>query len=190
MTPTELNSELRSLIDSRLEAVDGVLVRAQVSWPERRSIVGELETQIYELVSRRGALPGEEDIEAVLASLDPPEAYIPEELRDRMADVPTGENGPRWRSTPRRIRQLAGRVVPGAVCVAVLVVANGVVLLIIVGTNGVIPWLVTLGGLAWLNYAGVRWYWAWSASRKGNLFNELRYSLGQWLMPDREPQST
>ena len=192
MTSTELNSELRTLIDARLEAVDGMLLRAQVSWCERRSIVGEVETQIYELLSRRSALPVEEDVQVVLASLDPPEAYIPDELRDRMADPPTGATPPRWQSQqlPRRIQELVARIAPGAVCAAALVVANGVVLVIIYSTNGVIPWLVTLGGMAWLNYVGVRWFRARSATRQGNLFNELRYSLGKWLMPKSEAQGT
>ena len=39
----------------------------------------------------------------------------------------------------------------------------GVVLVIIYSTNGVIPWLVTLGGMAWLNYVGVRRFRVWSA---------------------------
>ena len=192
MTPTELNSELRMLIDARLEAVDGILLRAQIGWSERRSIVGELETQIYELLSRRSALPAEEDVQAVLATLDPPESYISDELRDRMADAPAGTTPPQWqvRQLPGRIQELVARIAPGAVCAAALVVANGVVLVIIYSTNGVIPWLVTLGGMGWLNYVGVRQFRAWSVTRQGNLFNDLRYSLGRWLMPKSEAQTT
>jgi len=192
MTPTELNSDLRILIDARLEAVDGFLLHAQVGWSERRSIVGEVETQIYELLSRRSSLPGEEDVQAVLASVDPPEAYIPDELRDRMADAPTGTTPRQWQSRqlPRRIQELVAQMAPGAVCAAALVVANGVVLLIIASTDGVIPWLITLGGIAWLNGMVVRWYRTWSATQQGNPFNELRYSLSKWLMPKSKAEAT
>ena len=192
MTPTELNFELRTLIDARLEAVDGMLLSAQVGWSELRSIVGEMETQIYELLSQRSALPGDEDVRAVLASLDPPEAYIPDKLRDRMADAPTGATSPGWqrRQLPRRIQELVARITPGAVCATALVVTNGVVLVIIYSSHGVIPWLVTLGGIAWLNYVGVQRIREWSATQPGNLFNELRYSLGKWLMPKSEAQAT
>ena len=67
--------------------------------------------------------------------------------------------------------------------VAGLAVANGLVLALIVSSDGVVPWVVTLGGLAWLNYAGIRWYRAWSASRQGNVIDEMRYGLSAWLMP-------
>jgi hypothetical protein len=192
MTPTELNAELRILIDARLEAVDGILLRAQVGWSERRSIIGEVETQIYELLSRRSALPGEEDVQAVLASLDPPEAYIPDELRDQLADAPTAANRPQGQSRQlsHRVQELVAQVAPGAVCAAALVVANGVVLVIIKSTNGVIPWLITLGGIAWLNYVGFRWYRSWSATQQGNPFNDLRHSLSKWLMPKNEARAT
>ena len=184
MTPTELNSELRSLIDARLEAVDGILLRVDLGWSERRSIIGELETQIYELLSRRSAQPSEEDVQAILASLDPPEAYIPDELRDGTTD------SPRWQQVPGRIRELLARIVPGTVCAVAILVANGIVLMIIYSTNGVIPWLVTLGGMVWLNYKSVRWFHAWSGSRHGGLLNDLRNSLGKWLMTESKAAAT
>ena len=73
MTAAELNPELRKLIDARLDAIDRILVTAQVSWSERRSIVGEVETQIFELLARRGQIPALEDVLAVIESLDPPD---------------------------------------------------------------------------------------------------------------------
>ena len=65
MTAAELNPELRNLIDTRLEAIDRILLRAETGWSERRSIVDEVETQIYELLARRGPAPSEADVLAV-----------------------------------------------------------------------------------------------------------------------------
>jgi hypothetical protein len=188
MTAAELSPELRKLIDARLEAVDGVLTRAQIAWSERRSIVGEVETQIYELLSRRSPVPTREDVLAVLASLDPPESYIPEELRDEFA----ASREPRidWRALPERAVWLVVKLVPAAAGVAALVMVNGIVLLLIASSEGVIPWLVTLGGLAWLNYVGVRRFLAWSATRHGPILSDLRYSLAAWLMPKNGAAAT
>ena len=62
MTAAELNPELRNLIDARLEAIDRILLRAETGWSERRNIVDEVETQIYELLARRGPAPSEADV--------------------------------------------------------------------------------------------------------------------------------
>ena len=80
MTSADLHPELRRQIELRLESIDLVLAGAQVSWSERRSIVGEVETQIYELLARRGADPTHDDVMAVLNSLDPAESYA---MQDR-----------------------------------------------------------------------------------------------------------
>jgi hypothetical protein len=186
MTAAELNPELRNLIDTRLEAIDRILLRVETGWSERRSIVDEVETQIYELLARRGPAPSEADVLAVLGTLDPPEAYIPEELRERLGDAQSAAAPPprtEWRSMSPHAVRLLSRFVKGAVCVSVLVVANGLVLALIVASAGFVPWLITLGGLAWLNYAGIRWFRAWSATRQGRLLDEVRYSLSAWLMP-------
>lgn len=188
MTAAELQPELRNLIESRLEAVDRILAQAQVPWAERRSIVGEVETQIYELLARRTATPAADDVLAVLGTLDPAEAYIPEELRGRAAesaaaDFAAAPTRTDWRRLTERLAQQAARLARGAAWVVGLSVANGLVLALIVSSEGVVPWMVTLGGLAWLNYAGIRWYRAWSASRRGSVIDELRYGLSAWLMP-------
>jgi hypothetical protein len=184
MTAAELNPELRNLIDARLDAIDQALVRAQVPWSERRSIVGEVETQVFELLGRRGALPVLEDVLAVLASLDPPESYIPEELRgapaDAAAPAANPPRQPRWQLVPLRTVQRIGQ---WGLCAVALVILNGIVIAIIAASDGVVPWLVTLGVLAWLNYTGVRTFRTWSANHRGHLVDSLRYSLGAWLMP-------
>jgi hypothetical protein len=83
---TDLDAPLQGLIDARLDAIDRVLLRAGVSRGERCSIVEEVETQVYEILARRTeGEPARADVLAVLASLDPPEAYAPEGYRDRLA---------------------------------------------------------------------------------------------------------
>jgi hypothetical protein len=186
MTAAELNPELRNLIDARLEAIDRVLLHVETGWSERRSIVDEVETQIYELLARRSATPSEADVQAVLATLDPPEAYIPHELRERLGDAPSPSAPPpkpQWRRLSPSVVELLSRFVKRAVCASALVVANGLVVAFIVASDGVVPWLITLGGLAWLNYAGIRWFRTWSATRRGRLLDEVRCSLSTWLMP-------
>jgi hypothetical protein len=89
---TDLEAPLRAPIDDRLDAIDRVLLRAGVSRGERRSIVEEVENQVYELLARRAdGEPTRADVEAVLASLDPPEEYAPEEYRHRLAERPAPE---------------------------------------------------------------------------------------------------
>ena len=191
MTAAELNPELRKLIDARLDAIDRTLIRAQLAWSERRSIVGEVETQIFELLARRSESPAQEDVLAVLDSLDPPESYLPEEFRGRSSDEPAaGASLPQWRQLPKQTVRLVGRLVPGAVCVVAMVIVNGVVIGIVAASEGVIPWLATLGGIAWLNYMAVRRLRSWSATRHGNLLNDLRHSLGAWLLSKNGAQAT
>lgn len=76
----------RALIDARLEAVERALF-GRISRTERLDIVGEVESRIDELLRERcgpGAEPTREDVLAVLARLDPPEAYL---------DFESGEGG-------------------------------------------------------------------------------------------------
>jgi hypothetical protein len=82
---TDLGAPLQALIDDRLDAIERVLLRAGVSRGERRSIVEEVENQVHEMLGRRAAgEPTRDDVRAVLASLDPPEEYAPEEYRRRV----------------------------------------------------------------------------------------------------------
>jgi hypothetical protein len=197
MTAAELNPELRKLIDARLDAIDRILVGAQITWSERRSIVGEVETQIFELLARRSQMPTHDDVLAVIESLDPPESYIPEELRAPLnnaavdpapaAAIPAQ---PKWQQLPQQTVALVARIVPKALCAIALAIVNGIVVAILIASNGVLPWLVTLGGLAWLNYTGVRRFRVWSGTRHGNVIDDLRHSLAAWLMPKNSTQAT
>lgn len=93
MTRLELDAPLRTLIDGRLDTIERVLLQAEVSRAERVSIVEEVENQIHELLSRRtSGEPTRADVLAVLASLDPPEAYAPEGYRERLVEQHRVEN--------------------------------------------------------------------------------------------------
>jgi hypothetical protein len=193
MTSADLNPELRKLIDGRLEAIDRVLTASAVSWSERRSILAEVETQIFELLARRSTTPTQEDVLLVLESLDSPDAYAGEAARAHVADVPLGEipRAPDWRHLPSHAARRVLGLVPSIAAVVSLIIANGFVIAIIASTNGVIPWIATLTGIVWLNYHCVRWLKNWSAQqRHGSLVDDLRYSLGSWLMPKQAPQAS
>jgi len=197
MTAAELNPELRKLIDARLDAIDRILSGAQIAWSERRSIVGEVETQVFELLSRRGQIPAQEDVLAVIDSLDPPESYLPEELRSALNTAPVkaapavGIPAPsKWKELPQRTVEFVTKTIPKIGCTIALVIANGIVVVILVASNGVIPWLITLAGLAWLNYTGVQRFRSWSATRHGHIIDDLRHSLAAWLMPKNGTQAT
>jgi hypothetical protein len=76
--PPELPPDVRRRIDGHLDAIEQVLFAAGVSRCERRGVVDEVETQIFEmLAARSGEEPGEA-VAAVLSQLDPPSAYAPE----------------------------------------------------------------------------------------------------------------
>jgi len=91
MTATidELKRPLQNLIDNRLDAIDRILVEADVPRAERGNILSDIEGQIFEML--RAAVgehePTRRDVLDVLAKLDPPEAYAPEELREQVVDA-------------------------------------------------------------------------------------------------------
>lgn len=86
MPAKSLSNALQAIIDNRLDAIDQNLLRAGLPRHQRRSIVEEVENQILEMLTR---LEVEEwtraDVLAVLAKLDPPEAYVPEDAPGRPA---------------------------------------------------------------------------------------------------------
>jgi hypothetical protein len=78
----QLSEGLQTLIDSRLDTIDRMLL-GRISRQERLDIVREVESQIHELLyERHGDELTRDDVLAVLARLDPPEAYIPEDTTD------------------------------------------------------------------------------------------------------------
>jgi hypothetical protein len=76
-----ISESLQILIDSRLDTIDRMLL-GRVLRQERMEIVREVELQVYELLQERDSTElTRDDVLAVLAQLDPPEAYLPEEMR-------------------------------------------------------------------------------------------------------------
>ena len=77
-----LSTALQLLIDARLNTIDRMLLDV-VSRQDRLAIVRDVESQILEQLQRRGTDElSREDVLAVLATLDPPEAYLPEDSAD------------------------------------------------------------------------------------------------------------
>jgi hypothetical protein len=77
-TMVQLPRELELLIDSRLDTIDRMLV-GRMSRPDRLAIVREVESQIYDLLQEGDQEEySRESVLAVLARLDPPEAYLPD----------------------------------------------------------------------------------------------------------------
>jgi hypothetical protein len=79
MDAVRLSDELLALVDARLDTIDRMLL-GRAPRADRLAIVREVEAQIHDLLAERGhGELGRDDVLAVLARLDPPEAYLPEE---------------------------------------------------------------------------------------------------------------
>jgi hypothetical protein len=77
---SQLSESMQTLIDSRLDTIDRMLM-GRVPRQDRLAIVREVEAQVFELLQERGEEElSRDDVLAVLARLDPPEAYLPEEM--------------------------------------------------------------------------------------------------------------
>ena len=93
----QISELLQTLIDSRLDTVDRMLL-GRVSRQDRLAIVTEAESQIHELLHASDSDElTREDVLAVLARLDPPEAYISDEFN--------GERVSPRRTSPRFAHQ-------------------------------------------------------------------------------------
>jgi hypothetical protein len=97
MTASPLTETLQALVDARLDTIDRMLL-GRVNRQDRLAIVREVESQIFDLLQGRDSETlDRDDVLAVLARLDPPEAYLP--------DDSTLERGPsRLTTTPRVVR--------------------------------------------------------------------------------------
>jgi hypothetical protein len=78
-TTATLANSIQSLIDARLDTIDRMLL-GRVPRSDRVAIAREVEAQIYELLGERDPDSlTREDVISVLARLDPPEAFLPDE---------------------------------------------------------------------------------------------------------------
>jgi hypothetical protein len=82
-----ISESLQILIDSRLDTIDRMLL-GRLSRQDRLAIVREVESQIHELIQNTDAEElTRENVLAVLAQLDPPEAYLPDETAGEPVSV-------------------------------------------------------------------------------------------------------
>jgi hypothetical protein len=97
----QLSESLQALIDARLDTIDRMLL-GRVPRQDRLDIVKEVEAQVFELLQERGGEElGRDDVLAVLARLDPPEAYLPEDAVEQPVS-PRTRSGPRVTEPVRR----------------------------------------------------------------------------------------
>jgi hypothetical protein len=74
-----LTDALQGLVDARLDTIDRMLM-GRMPRQERLAIVRDVESQVFELLHHREAAElTRDDVLAVLARLDPPEAYLPDD---------------------------------------------------------------------------------------------------------------
>jgi hypothetical protein len=122
-----LSESLQSLIDSRLETIERMLL-GRVARAERVSIVREVESQIHELLGERETdEPSREDVLAVLARLDPPEAYLPEE--GSAVNSPPSARSSLTRPAVRSVHQGNPRVARSSAILGLLALSSAFVLL-------------------------------------------------------------
>jgi hypothetical protein len=98
-TVPHLAPALQELVNLRLDTIDRMLLHS-VPRPDRVGIVAEVEAQIFELLTERGADElTREDVLVVLSRLDPPEAYLPEQSARSTSAPGGGERGAPARNT-------------------------------------------------------------------------------------------
>lgn len=77
MIAVELTFPLRQLIDTRLDNIERALLTQAMSRGDRQQILAAIEEQIFEMLVVNGEEePTRDGVLAVLAKLDPPEAYL------------------------------------------------------------------------------------------------------------------
>lgn len=138
----ELAPALRKLLDERLDGIDRVLHSASVPRGERVQVVEEVERQLLDMLAELPQLPTRRDVLQALAKLDPPEAYLTEEMLSRPVDNP--ESAP---STPRE----TPRKRHGWLAYLSLAMFLGTMLCLVAGAMGIATGseILLLGGLLW-----------------------------------------
>jgi hypothetical protein len=155
----QISESLQVLIDSRLDTIERMLL-GRLSRQDRLAIVREVESQIHELLQERDTEElTREDVLGVLARLDPPEAYLPEETAGRprsvAATVPArvSQRAPKTNDKLGRASGLLGLGSAGLllllpVCWLVAVALNSEVVLFVLGGGTIVLVLIaTIVGL-------------------------------------------
>ncbi len=104
-TMVEQSEQVQALIDARLDTIERMLL-GRMPRGERLAVVRDVELQIQEMLdSRGGEQATREDVLAILARLDPPEAFLAEDRSDPRRPERTIEPGrPGTLATPRQAR--------------------------------------------------------------------------------------
>ena len=71
-----------------------------------------------------------------------------------------------------------------------LLLVNFAIIMLAVATHGVLPWMITVAGLVYLNYLGIRRLWHWFVQRHGKIAEALRGDLSAWFCPRNGIQPT
>jgi hypothetical protein len=71
----DLPADARARLEAHLNAVEQTLVAVGRSREQRRAILDDLESQIFDMLAKRSPEPTLADVEATLCQLDPPAAY-------------------------------------------------------------------------------------------------------------------
>ena len=102
MAESARHPDVEGRINEHLEAIDRALAARGVPLTERRSVTGDVEAQIRDmLAANTGGNPTAADVEAILRKLDAPESYA-EEAEVAPVEKPSGEvqvNPPRFSRT-------------------------------------------------------------------------------------------
>ena len=132
-----LDAEVRAKLDVHLDAVERALIAAGSSRERRRGVVDDLEAQITDMLAAKSETPTIADLDAVLATLDPPAAYgqaaSGEPMRAAMPVV-TPTAGPMAR--PRYSRA----AIAGLICILVSIVPLGLIAIFgLLGVHAAVP---------------------------------------------------
>jgi len=72
--PLNISADVRALLDSHLDAVESSLSAAG-NRETRKAITEDLQAQIFEMLAESSSNPTVEDLEEILARIDPPASY-------------------------------------------------------------------------------------------------------------------
>lgn len=149
LAPSTLDGSLQALVDARLDTIDRMLM-GMLPRADRLAIVREVENQIDELIAKQSTAPQtREDILEILARLDPPEAYLPEDGKTLSASVSLPLAGTS-KEKPVASRGWCPGTIGGSIAIAGIVgVLPGTILPYLVGlsTESFLALFLALGGV-------------------------------------------
>ena len=102
------DSTVQRHIDDHLDRIDAVLQRGGMSRSERQHILDDVRTQIHDMLAERCEdAPTVDDVRAVLAELDPPESYTPDDSLPESPAAPVAAVAP---ERPSAAKEALGKI--------------------------------------------------------------------------------